>query len=129
VELGRVAVGDEIGHVLGANLALLPIGERPRLSSPDSLGAYLTWHPAPGRTNAERSCISNIRPDGLGNREAAERISKRIAPCSWGNARGPRSVWPDEPVSRWPCAVVKGGGAAILSIVAASVRGCVKRGR
>jgi ethanolamine ammonia-lyase small subunit len=72
----RVALGDEIGSRLGTTLVVVLIGERPGLSAPDSLGAYLTWHPRRGRQDSERNCISNIRPPtGLSYEQAASRIA------------------------------------------------------
>jgi ethanolamine ammonia-lyase small subunit len=74
VQHGRVAIGDPIGSSLRARCSLVFIGERPGLTSPDSMGAYLTWSPGLGRTDADRNCLSNIRHSGLSPKAAAVRL-------------------------------------------------------
>jgi ethanolamine ammonia-lyase small subunit len=79
VEQARVGLGDEIGVAFAAQISVVFIGERPGLSSPDSLGVYITWQPRPGRTDAERNCISNIRAEGLSYPEAAAQLANYLA--------------------------------------------------
>jgi ethanolamine ammonia-lyase small subunit len=71
----RVALGDGIGELVGAEAVLMLIGERPGLTTPESLGAYLTWAPRIGRTDAERNCVSNIHGNGLSYAAAALKLS------------------------------------------------------
>lgn len=71
---GRVAIGDAVAAVVGAKCGVVLIGERPGLSAPDSMGAYLTWQPHAGTTDANRNCISNIRPEGVDYESAALKL-------------------------------------------------------
>jgi ethanolamine ammonia-lyase small subunit len=79
VRHGRVAIGDAIAAALHADCAVVLIGERPGLSAPDSMGAYLTWAPGAQTTDADRNCISNIRPAGIGYTDAAFRLGHLLA--------------------------------------------------
>ncbi|MBI1203022.1 MAG: ethanolamine ammonia-lyase subunit EutC [Rhodopseudomonas sp.] len=74
VRHGRVAIGDQIAGELRADCVIMLIGERPGLSAPDSMGAYITWRPDEGTSDADRNCISNIRPDGIGYNEAGFKL-------------------------------------------------------
>jgi ethanolamine ammonia-lyase small subunit len=78
VRHGRVAVGDAVAAALGAACVAVLIGERPGLSAPDSMGAYLTWRPGPHTTDADRNCVSNIRPEGIGYAEAGATIARLL---------------------------------------------------
>jgi len=90
VRHGRVAIGDAIAATLHAGCVVVLIGERPGLSAPDSMGAYLTWRPNQGTTDADRNCISNIRPDGIGYTDAAFKLLHLLRAMRAGGVSGVR---------------------------------------
>jgi ethanolamine ammonia-lyase small subunit len=79
VRHGRVAIGDAVANALGADCVVVLIGERPGLSAADSMGAYLTFRPQTATNDADRNCISNIRPEGLGYADAAFKIAAMLS--------------------------------------------------
>lgn len=87
---GRVAIGDEIGAALGARMVVVVIGERPGLSAPESVGLYVTIDPAPGRTDAQRNCISNIHAHGLSYEEATRALVQLVVRARIEGATGVR---------------------------------------
>jgi ethanolamine ammonia-lyase small subunit len=78
VRHGRVAIGDGIANILRTNCVAVLIGERPGLTAPDSMGAYLTWQPGAQTSDADRNCISNIRPEGISYAEAAFKLAQML---------------------------------------------------
>jgi ethanolamine ammonia-lyase small subunit len=89
VRQGRVAIGDSVAAALGAGAVVVLIGERPGLSSPDSLGAYLTWRPIPQTTtDANRNCFSNIRPEGLSYEDATFKLTHLLGEMRKRNVSG-----------------------------------------
>jgi ethanolamine ammonia-lyase small subunit len=88
VRHGRVAIGDTIAATLGTDCVAVLIGERPGLSAADSMGAYLTWKPNSGTTDADRNCISNIRPDGIGYPDTVRKISHLLLAMRMQNRSG-----------------------------------------
>jgi ethanolamine ammonia-lyase small subunit len=96
----RVALGDEIGAILGTSAVVVLIGERPGLSAPDSLGAYITWAPRIGRLDSERNCVSNIRPPhGLSHAAAADLIAAILSAARAGKETGVGLKLPAQPRS------------------------------
>jgi ethanolamine ammonia-lyase small subunit len=88
VRQGRVATADRVAQALRAGSVVNLIGERPGLSAPDSMGAYLTWRPGHDTTDAHRNCISNIRPAGIGHVQAAGKIAHLLHAMRAGQVSG-----------------------------------------
>ncbi len=102
VRHGRVALQDEIGALLGARQSLMLLGERPGLGTPDSLGAYLTYAPRPGRTDAERNCVSNIHGAGLSADAAAAQVAALLIASRAHQASGIALASPPAPIGLFP---------------------------
>ncbi len=88
VRLGRVGAGDAVAAALNATCVVILLGERPGLTAPDSLGAYLTWKPRPDTTEADRNCVSNIRPEGVRYADAARTIVHLLRAMRAGGVSG-----------------------------------------
>lgn len=88
VRLGRVGAGDAVAAALNATCVVILLGERPGLTAPDSLGAYLTWKPRPDTTEADRNCVSNIRPEGVKYADAARTIVHLLRAMRTGGVSG-----------------------------------------
>lgn len=110
VEFGRVAVADEVASLMRARLVVILIGERPGLSSPNSLGVYLTYAPFPGCTDEARNCISNVRPAGLSIEEGVRKLCYLVQEAFVRGLTGV-NLKDDMPANYLPFA---GGGAAML---------------
>jgi ethanolamine ammonia-lyase small subunit len=107
----RVGIIDEVGAVLAAELALIVLGERPGLGAPDSLGAYFGYGPGPGRTDADRNCVSNIRPAGLPPEAAADKLAALLDAARRGRVSGTGLKDPATPAAGPPPAVLRPAGS------------------
>lgn len=108
---GRVAIGDDIGALLGARAVVVLIGERPGLSSPDSMGLYMTWAPRVGLTDASRNCISNVRAAGLSHAQAAHKLHYLLEQA---RARGLSGVALKDDTDGGPAALADGSANFLL---------------
>jgi ethanolamine ammonia-lyase small subunit len=100
VPFARVKLQDEVGALLAVRHTLVLLGERPGLGSPDSLGAYLTYRPGPEKTDADRNCVSNIRPEGLPPAEAGMRLARLLMESAKRGCSGVALKVPEPQVGR-----------------------------